>query len=384
MAVDRELPTDEARDLLSLIRDIAAAELAPVAADYERDAIFPHKQLQVLGAAGVLGLPYDTAYGGGGVPFAVYLQVLEELATAWLSIALGVSVHTLTCNPLATFGSDEQRDQWLPDMLGGELLGAYCLSEPASGSDAASLATSASRDGDGCGDGYLVNGTKAWVTHAGEADYYTLLARTSDDGSRGISCFLAPADLAGISVASPERKMGMRSSPTAQVMWDNVRIPADRLIGTEGQGFAIAMHALDAGRLGISACAVGVAQAALDCALGYARQRQQFGRSIAAFQGIQFLLADMATQIAAGRALYLHAAALKDAGKKYSTQAAMAKLFTTDAAMWVTTQAVQILGAAGYVEDYPVERYMREAKVLQIVEGTNQIQRVVIGRSLTA
>ncbi len=380
MAVERELPTDEARDLLSLTRDIAAAELAPVAADYERDAIFPRKQLQVLGAAGMLGLPYDTAYGGGGVPFAVYLQVLEELATAWLSIALGISVHTLTCNPLATFGSDGQRDQWLPDMLGGELLGAYCLSEPQSGSDAASLATSASRDGDD----YTVNGTKAWITHAGEADYYTLLARTSDDGSRGISCFLAPADLSGISVASPERKMGMRSSPTAQVMWDNVRIPADRLIGTEGQGFAIAMHALDAGRLGISACAVGVAQAALDCAIGYARARQQFGRSIAAFQGIQFLLADMATQIEAGRALYLHAAALKDAGKKYSTQAAMAKLFTTDAAMWVTTQAVQILGAAGYVEDYPVERYMREAKVLQIVEGTNQIQRVVIGRSLTA
>ncbi len=381
MAVERELPTDEARDLLSLTRDIAAAELAPVAADYERDAIFPRKQLQVLGAAGMLGLPYDTAYGGGGAPFAVYLQVLEELATAWLSVALGVSVHTLTCNPLATFGSDGQKDQWLPDMLGGELLGAYCLSEPASGSDAASLATSASRDGDDYA--YVVNGTKAWITHAGEADYYTLLARTSDDGSRGISCFLAPADLAGISVASPERKMGMRSSPTAQVMWDNVRIPADRLIGTEGQGFAIAMHALDAGRLGISACAVGVAQAALDCALGYARQRQQFGRSIATFQGIQFLLADMATQIEAGRALYLHAAALKDAGKKYSTQAAMAKLFTTDAAMWITTQAVQILGAAGYSEDYPVERYMREAKVLQIVEGTNQIQRVVIGRSLT-
>ena len=380
MAVEREVPTDEARQLLALAREIAAAELAPVAAEYERDGRFPRKQFQVLGAAGFLGLPYDPQYGGGGQPFGVYLQALEELASAWLSVGLGVSVHTLTCNPLATFGSDEQKTKWLPDMLGGELLGAYCLSEPHCGSDAAALTTSARQDGDA----FVVNGTKAWITHAGEADYYTLMARTSDDGSRGISCFLAPADLDGITTATPERKMGMKGSTTAQVLWDNVRVPADRLIGSAGQGFAIAMNALDSGRLGISACAVGLAQAAIDCAVDYARDRQQFGKAIAEFQGIQFMLADMATQIEAARALYLRAAALKDAGKPFSVQAAMAKLFATDMAMSVTTDAVQILGGAGYVEDYPVERYMREAKVLQIVEGTNQIQRVVIGRAITS
>ena len=233
------------------------------------------------------------------------------------------------------------------------------------------------------GNGYRITGTKAWITHAGHADYYNVMARTGDPGPRGISCFLVPADAPGLTTAPPERKMGLTGSATAQVLLDGVEVAPERLIGQEGQGFTVAMAALDAGRLGIAACAVGVAQAALDAAVAYAQQRTQFGRSIADFQGLQFMLADMATGVAAARSLLLDAARLKDAGRPYGEQAAMAKLFATDTAMSVTTDAVQVLGGAGYTQDFPVERYFREAKVLQIVEGTNQIQRLVIGRGLT-
>jgi len=227
-----------------------------------------------------------------------------------------------------------------------------------------------------------VNGTKAWITHGGVADFYNLLVRTGADGPRGISCLLADAETPGLTAAAPERKMGANSSTTAQILLQDARVPADRLIGAEGQGFEIAMSALDSGRLGIAACAVGLAQAALDAAVEYAGQRKQFGQPIGSFQGLSFMLADMATSIVAARALYLDAARLRDAGRPFATRAAMAKLFATDMAMKVTTDAVQVFGGYGYVEDFPVERYMREAKVLQIVEGTNQIQRVVIGRSL--
>ncbi|GDY72537.1 hypothetical protein SAV31267_020220 [Streptomyces avermitilis] len=261
-------------------------------------------------------------------------------------------------------------------MLGGGLLGAYCLSEPSSGSDAASLRTKAVRDGDD----WVITGTKAWITHGGIADFYTVMARTGGEGARGITAFLVPGDAEGLHAALPEKKMGMKGSPTAQVHFDGVRVSDERRIGDEGQGFAIALSALDSGRLGIAACAVGVAQAALDEAVAYATGRQQFGRPIADFQGLRFMLADMATQIEAGRALYLAAARLRDAGRPFSKQAAMAKLLCTDAAMKVTTDAVQVLGGYGYTADFPVERYMREAKVLQIVEGTNQIQRMVIAR----
>ncbi len=263
-------------------------------------------------------------------------------------------------------------------MLGGGLLGAYCLSEPASGSDAASLTTKAVRDGED----WVITGTKAWITHGGVADFYTVLARTGGEGPKGITAFLVPGDAEGLTAAVPEKKMGMKGSPTAQLHFDGVRVPDTRRIGEEGQGFTIALAALDAGRLGIAACAIGVAQAALDEALAYALDRKQFGHPIADFQGLRFMLADMATKIEAGRALYLAAARLRDAGKPFSRQAAMAKLFCTDAAMAVTTDAVQVLGGYGYTADFPVERLMREAKVLQIVEGTNQIQRMVIARHL--
>jgi alkylation response protein AidB-like acyl-CoA dehydrogenase len=379
MPVTRHLPTPEATALLELTRDLADKELRPIAAEYESRSEFPRAAFRTLGAAGLLGLPYEEKYGGAGQPYEVYLQVIEELAGAWLAVGLGTSVHTLACFPLASFGTDEQRERWLPDLIGGDLLGAYCLSEPSSGSDAAALSTRASRDGDGP---YRVTGTKAWVTHGGVADFYNLMVRTSDDGARGISCLLAPADTAGLHPQPPEKKMGMRASHTAAIVLDGAEVPAERLLGEEGSGFRIALAALDGGRLGIAACAVGVAQAALDYALSYARDRQQFGQAIIDFQGISFLLADLATQIEASRQLYLYGARLRDAGLPYSVVAAQAKLMATDTAMRVTTDAVQVLGGAGYVEDHPVERYMREAKVLQIVEGTNQVQRLVIGRHL--
>jgi alkylation response protein AidB-like acyl-CoA dehydrogenase len=376
--VDRTLPTPEAEALIELVRELAAKELAPRAAEAEERGEFPRDVFRTLGRAGLLGLPYPETYGGAEQPYEVYLQCLEELAASWLAVALGVSVHTLACFPTFAYGSEEQRQKWLPEMLGGELLGAYCLSEPGSGSDAAALATRATRHGDE----YVVNGVKAWVTHGGEADFYNLMVRTSDDGARGISTLLAPADTPGLSAAAPERKMGMKSSPTAQILLDDARVPAERLLGEEGVGFRIALSALDGGRLGIAACAVGLAQGALDAALEYAKVRSQFGKAIVDFQGVAFMLADMATQTEAARALYLSAARKRDAGKPYGRDAAMAKLFATDTAMRVTTDAVQVHGGYGYVVEYPVERYMREAKVLQIVEGTNQIQRLVISRSL--
>ncbi|MEV6014304.1 MULTISPECIES: acyl-CoA dehydrogenase family protein [unclassified Streptomyces] len=376
--VDRQLPSDEARDLIALVRDLARREIAPRAAEEEAAGRFPRELFVLLSESGLLGLPYDPAHGGGGQPYEVYLQVLEELAMARLTVGLGVSVHTLACHALAHTGTEEQRATHLPAMLGGGLLGGYCLSEPSSGSDAASLRTRAERRGDD----WIVTGTKAWTTHGGVADFYTVFARTGAEGAHGITAFLVPGDAEGLSASPPERKMGMKGSPTAQVHFDGVRVAGDRLLGGEGRGFETALSALDSGRLGIAACATGLAQAALDEAVAYATGRRQFGRRIADFQGLRFMLADMATRIEAGRALCLAAARLRDAGRPFSRQAAMAKLLCTDGAMKVTTDAVQILGGYGYTADFPAERYLREAKALQIVEGTNQIQRMVIARHL--
>ncbi|MEV0848739.1 acyl-CoA dehydrogenase family protein [Streptomyces sp. NPDC049954] len=376
--VERQLPSEEAGELLSLVRDIARREIAPRAAEQEENGTFPRELFALLSESGLLGLPYAAEYGGGDQPYEVYLQVLEELAAARLTVGLGVSVHSLACHALAAYGTGEQRAAHLPAMLGGGLLGAYCLSEPASGSDAASLHTKAEREGGH----WRLTGTKAWITHGGIADFYTVLARSGGPGAKGVTAYLVPGEADGLSAAAPERKMGLKGSPTAQVHFDGVRIGEERRIGEEGQGFAIALAALDSGRLGIAACAVGLAQAALDASLAYVAERRQFGRPIGDFQGLRFLLADMATAVEAGRALYLSAARRKDAGLPFSRQAAMAKLLCTDNAMKVTTDAVQVFGGYGYTADFPVERYLREAKVLQIVEGTNQIQRMVIGRQL--
>jgi alkylation response protein AidB-like acyl-CoA dehydrogenase len=376
--VARLLPTPEAHDLLELAEELADKELAPKVDDFEQRGEFPREIIRTLGRSGLLGLPYPAEYGGGEQPYEVYLQVLEVLAMRWVAVAEAVSVHTLACFPLAYHGTPEQKDRWLPDMLGGELLGAYCLSEPAGGSDAANLATRAVRDRDR----YFVNGTKAWITHAGVADFYDVFCRTGEPGPKGISCLLAPDTTPGLHPQNRERTAGLKASPVAQIAFDDAVIDADRLIGKEGDGFRIAMGALDSGRLGIAACGIGLAQGALDYATRYARERTQFGQPIIDFQGVSFMLADAATEISAARALMLHAARLRDNGLPYSTEAAKAKLFASDMAMRVTTNMVQVLGGAGYVADHPIERYFREAKVLQIVEGTNQIQRLVIVRAL--
>ncbi|MHC5263225.1 acyl-CoA dehydrogenase family protein [Streptomyces sp. UC4497] len=378
MPVSRLLPTEESAGLLDLTREIAERHLAPRAAEHEAAERFPREVFRTLGRSGLLGLPYPVEFGGGGQPYEVYLQVVEELAARWASVAVGVSVHTLSCFPLATFGTDTQRESLLPELLAGDLLGAYCLSEPHAGSDPAAMTSRAVLNGDT----YLMRGTKAWTTHGGYADFYTVMARTSDDRGRGISCFHVPADVSGIEADPPERKMGLTGSATATMRFDDVRVPDDRLIGAEGQGLAIALAGLDAGRLGIAAVAVGLAQGALDEALAYAQQRETFGRKIIDHQAIAFLLADMEAAIVSARATVLAAARRKDAGLPYGRQASIAKLIATDAAMRVTTDAVQIFGGAGYSRDFPVERYMREAKVMQIFEGTNQIQRMVISRDL--
>ena len=377
--IERQLPDEDAVELLALTRELADGELRPVADRAEAAGEFPRQVFRTIGRSGLLGLTFPESHGGSGQPYEVYLQVVEELARGWLTVGLGVSVHTLAAHALATVGTAEQQKRWLPDIAGGELLGAYCLSEPHCGSDAGALRTRAERQEDGS---YRITGTKAWISHGGQADFYFVLARTGDHPTRGVSGFLVDAGTPGITVAPPERKMGMKASTTTQLIFDGATVEADRLLGPEGDGFRQAMAALDAGRLGIAACAVGLAQAALDVAVGYARERTSFGVPIGEHQGVSFLLADAAAGIEAARALYLAAARRGDAGRPYSTQAAMAKLVATDMCMRATTDMVQVLGGAGYVADFPVERYMREAKALQIVEGTNQIQRLVIGRAL--
>ncbi|MGW4367669.1 acyl-CoA dehydrogenase family protein [Nocardia takedensis] len=379
MPVDRMLPTPEARDLIELTRDIADKVLEPRVVECEKSGTYPDGALPALGAAGLLSLPYPEEFGGGGQPYEVYLQVLEELASRWAAVAIAVSVHSLSCHPLFAYGADEQKDRWLGEMLSGDTVGAYSLSEAHAGSDAAALRCRAEKTEDG----YRITGTKAWITNGGRADFYTLFARTGE-GSRGVSCFLVPADTEGLSFGKPEQKMGLRAIPTTTAAYDGAVLPAERLIGAEGQGLSIAFSALDSGRLGISAIAVGLAQRALDDAVAYAKEREAFGRHIIDHQGLGFLLADMAAAVDSARATYLDAARRRDAGLPYSRQASVAKLVATDAAMKVTTDAVQVFGGYGYTQDFPVERYMREAKVMQIFEGTNQIQRLVIARGLAA
>jgi alkylation response protein AidB-like acyl-CoA dehydrogenase len=373
--VERELPTSEAYDLIELTRELADGELAPRASADEEAGRFPRDVFTLLGKADLMSLPMAEEHGGGGQPYEVYLQVLEEIASRWTSVALGISVHTLSCQPVLTYGTPAQREAMTAGISTGELLGAYCLSEAHAGSDAAAMRCSA-RPID---DGWRANGSKAWITHGGEADFYTTFLRTSPDA---VSCFHIPSDTGGLSAGTPERKMGMTSSPTTTINFDDAVLPPEALVGEVGQGLPIALSALDAGRLGVAAIAVGLSQAALDYAVDYACQRETFGSPIIDHQGVAFLLADMDAAVEAARATYLVAARRKDRGQPYSRQASIAKLVATDTAMQVTTDAVQVLGGAGYVRDHPVERYMREAKVMQIFEGTNQIQRLVIGRHL--
>ena len=301
-----------------------------------------------------------------------------EFYAGFLSLAISLSVHQLSAFGVHGFGSEMLKQKYLPRLFSGDWLGAYALSEASSGSDAAALRTRAER----VGATYQLTGSKRFISSAGEADFYLVMARTGDAGPKGISAFAVEKGWPGFEFGKREEKMGWHASPMRELLFDGCEVPAENLVGEEGQGFTIALAGLDSGRLGIAACSVGLAQAAFDAAVGFARERAQFGRPIIEFQGLQFMLADMATQVEAARRLYREAGRLRDAGGDYTTAASMAKLFASDTAMRVTTDAVQVHGGYGYMQEYPVERYMREAKALQIVEGTNQVQRVVIGRGL--
>jgi alkylation response protein AidB-like acyl-CoA dehydrogenase len=371
---------DEQREMQQEVRRFAQNEIAPHAEDWSERAYFPRELFPRLAGLGLAGMLVPEEVEGSNLGRLMTAVVLEQLAGADLATAVWLSVHNMVTNLIYRYGTDEQRQRWVTRMADGELLGAFSLSEAGSGSDAASLTTTARREGDH----YVINGSKQWVTSGGVADVYAVMVKTNPEaGSRGITCLVVEKDTPGFSPGKLEHKMGLHSSPTREMLFDNCRVPAANRLGQEGEGFKIALSSLDGGRVNIGASASGVAGAALDVASRYAQERAQFGRAIGAFQGIQFLLADMAMKVEAARLMVYQAAARADAGDPALTYyAAMAKCFATDAAMQVTTDAVQVLGGAGYVHDWPVERAMRDVKATQIFEGTNQIQRVVIARQL--
>jgi alkylation response protein AidB-like acyl-CoA dehydrogenase len=370
---------EEQSEIRDMVRRFTAQEITPHAEMWDEESHFPREVYHKMAELGLMGMTTPEEYGGSALSRLAGALVYEELAQGEMATSVGLSVHNMVTGSIARFGNEEQRRNWATRLADGELLGAFSLSEAASGSDAASLQCRAERDGDA----YILNGSKMWVTNGGEADIYLLMARTSGEkGSTGISCFVVEKGTPGFTFGKTERKMGLHSSPTRELVFENCRIPLANRLGEEGQGFKIALSSLDGGRVNIGAVAVGVAQAAFEVACNYAREREQFGHPIGAFQGVQFLLADMAMKIEASRLLVYEAAYKLDTGQNAGMYASMAKCFATDTAMEVTTNAVQVLGGAGYVRDYPVERYMRDVKVAQIFEGTNQIQRVVISRTL--
>ncbi|MBM3693621.1 MAG: acyl-CoA dehydrogenase [Actinobacteria bacterium] len=370
----------EHEELRVALRRFAEEGIAPNAAEADATAEYPWKSFAAYRDSGFIRLPYPEEYGGDGGDFVAYAMLVEEVARVCASSSLFVIIPRLAIEAVLMFGSDEMKARIVPRLATGEWQGSYCLSESHAGSDVASMRTRAVRDGDD----YVLNGSKAWITNAGVSDFYTVFAKTDPDaGSRGISAFVVEADRPGFSVAKLESKMGMRGSPTGEIRFDDVRIPAENLIGDEHRGFQYAMAALDGSRPLVGAQAVGIAQGALDAATRYVTEREQFGQRVSEFQGVQFMLADMATRVEAARLLVYSACARLDAGLPGTSKAsAMAKLFAADTAMAVTTDAVQLFGGAGYTTDFPVERMMRDAKVTQIYEGTNQIQRMVIGRRL--
>lgn len=366
-------------ELRALARKFAENEIRPVVDHDEETETFRPEIIRKLGEVGLTGVPVPEAYGGAGLGYSEYLVVIEEIARVSASYAVSVAVTGLAQMILASGGSDAQKTKYLPKLASGEMIGGFALSEASSGSDAASLRLTAKRDGDH----YVLNGTKLWITQADSAGVLIVMARTGGPGASGVSAFAVETNSPGFRCSKREKKMGLSISHTMEIVLENVRVPAENRIGPEGEGFKVAMNALNGGRLTISAVAVGVGRAALDVAVAHAKEREQFGKKIAEFQGVSFLLADMHAALEASDLLLRRAAALRDAGIPFATEAAISKLFTTDTTMKVTTDAVQILGGSGYTKDFPVERYMREAKILQIFEGTNQIQRIIIGRSLT-
>ena len=380
------MPTaTEQLQVVELAREFAREKIEPHAAEWDRTRHFARDVIDELGRLGFLGMTTPEEYDGMGLDTVTYLMALEEIAAADASIAVSMSIHNaIPTTMLVNHGTAAQRERWLKPMARGELLAGFALSEAEAGSDAASLAAQAVRDGSG--GGWVLNGAKAWATNAGTADVMMIMVRTDAHGARrgakGISTFIVPTDAAGYRAAKPEDKMGLRASNTAAIALEDLRLPADALLGEEGMGFVYAMEGLDAGRLGIAVQAVGIARRALEHSIKYCAERRQFERPIADFQAVQFKLADMATRTEAARALAHRAAARKDSGEDASAFASMAKLFASETAMWVTTQAIQLFGGYGYMRDFPVEKLFRDAKVTEIYEGTSEIQRIVIARAL--
>jgi butyryl-CoA dehydrogenase len=372
-----DLSTDQ-REIQQLAREFADAEIQPHAAEWDRERTFPHQVFARLAELGLLGVCVPEDYGGAGADFLSYILVLEELSRADAGVGVTVAVHTSAATlPILRFGVDEQRTRFVPPLARGEKLGAFALTEPEAGSDAGSLRTRAEPDGDG----WRLSGTKQWITNGSVAGTFVLFARTEDDaGPRGISAFLL--DPEHVRVTREAEKLGLNSSSTVDLALENAHVDEGRLLHERGRGFEVAMATLDSGRIGIAAQAVGIAQAAYDVALAYAKERRQFGRAIAEHQAIQWKLADMATEIDAARLLTYRAAVLRDRGEPHSEAGAKAKLFASTVARRQTAEAIQVLGGYGYVKDFPVERYYRDAKVTEIYEGTSEIQRLVIARSI--
>lgn len=374
--------TEEQIMVKETIRDFAEAEIKPGVIERDEKAEYPTEVIQKLGELGFMGMQVPEQYGGTEMDALSYVITLEEVARVDASTCVIMSVNnSLFSNPILKFGSDYLKEKYLPQTASGEKLGAYSLSEPVSGSDAKAMLTTATKDGDS----YILNGVKNWVTNGISSDFVVVFAKTDKDaGHKGISAFIVEKGWEGFSTAKKEDKLGIRGSDTCELMFENCRVPAENLIGEEGQGFKIALATLDVGRIGIASQALGIAQGALERAVQYAKEREQFGKPIGMFQGVGFKLADMATRVDASRLLVYRAAWLKDQGKPIGEKASMAKMYASDTAMDVTNEAIQVHGGYGYVREFEVERMMRDAKITQIYEGTNEIQRLVISRHLLA
>jgi alkylation response protein AidB-like acyl-CoA dehydrogenase len=371
--------TEEQEMLRKMVRDFAQSEISPFIEKMEQGQ-FPSEVLRKMGELGLMGIPVPEKYGGAGMDFISYILAIHELSRVSATIGVILSVHTSVCtNPILYFGKDAQKQKYVPKLASGEYLGAFCLTESGSGSDASALKTKAVKDGDE----YIINGSKMFITNGGAADIYIVFASTSPElRSKGITAFIVEKNTPGFIVGKDERKMGLHGSRTVQLSFENMRVPAENMLGSEGEGFKIAMANLDVGRIGIAAQAMGIAEAALDAAVAYAGDRQQFGKPLAAQQGVAFKLADMATNVEAAKLLLYRAASLRQQGQKCSFEASTAKLFASRTAVETATEAIQVFGGYGYTEDYPVERFFRDAKITEIYEGTSEIQRIVISKSL--
>ncbi|AMA64429.1 MAG: acyl-CoA dehydrogenase [Kurthia gibsonii] len=371
--------SEEHEMLKKMVRDFAEEVIAPSAAERDEEARFDRTHFEQMAELGLTGVPWPEEYGGAGMDYLAYCIVVEELSRVDASVGVTISAHTSLAGwPLYKFGTEEQKQKYLRPMAEGKKIGAYGLTEPASGSDAGGMKTVAKEDGDH----YIINGSKIFITNGGLADIYVVFALTDPNDRRSTTAFIVESDFEGFSVGKKEDKMGIRSSPTTEIIFENCRVPKENILGEVGDGFKIAMKTLDGGRNGIAAQAVGIAQGALDAAVAYASERVQFGKPIIENQGVGFTLADMATATEASRLLTYQAAWLEGEGLPYGKASAMAKLMAGDTAMKVTTDAVQVFGGYGYTKDYPVERFMRDAKITQIYEGTQEIQRMVISRML--